>query len=273
MKTKKNNVIRYILLIAGSLLTIGPLLWMIITSLKTYQETIAIPPTFLPKHYEWQNFVEVYNDFSFGNLFINTFIVIFCVVIVQTFISLLAAYAFAKLDFPCKNILFVLLLSILMVPCQIFLIPQYNIIVGMKLSNTLLALMIPSFFSVFSLFFFRQFLYGIPKSIDEAAKIDGASYFKIFFRIIIPLSKSAITSIGILTALATWRNLMWPIIINRSINKMTLAAGLSFLIGEHTTYYQLVMAGGVISTIPIIIIFIFFQKHIVDGIATTGLKG
>lgn len=273
MHKHKPGFIRYAFLILGSLITVGPLVWMLMTGLKTYEETVRVPPTFFPETMQWQNFVTVYKDLSFGTLFSNTVIVVGCVVVVQLFISLMAAYAFAKLDFPFKKTLFVMLLSVLMVPGQIFLIPQYNIIVALGLPNTLLALMLPSFFSVFALFFFRQFLYSIPMEMDEAAKIDGASYFRIFFTIIIPLSKSAISSIGIITGLTVWRSLMWPIIVNRSLDKMTLSAGLSFLVGQHTTQYQLVMAGGFLSIIPMLVLFIVFQKHIVEGIATTGLKG
>ncbi|MCG8400593.1 MAG: carbohydrate ABC transporter permease, partial [Firmicutes bacterium] len=145
--------------------------------------------------------------------------------------------------------------------------------VTLKLTNTLTALVIPSLFSVFGVFLLRQFFLSIPKELDEAAKIDGCSFFQIYYRILLPLAKPGLMSLAILTALATWKSLIWPIIINRSLNKMTLSAGLAFLIGEHTTYYEQVMAGGVISVLPMIIIFVFFQRHIVEGIVSSGIKG
>lgn len=263
----------YFFLSFGVLITIGPFIWMFLTSIKTYEEVIKIPPTIFPKIAQWVNYSIVLGKFPFFNLYFNTFLVVVLVIWGQLLISSLAGFSFARLDFPGKNTIFVIILALLMIPGQIFLIPHYNIMVGLKLTNSLTALILPSLFNVFGVFLLRQFFLSIPKELDEAAKIDGCSYFQIYYRILLPLAKPGLTSLAILTALSTWKSLMWPIIVNRSINKMTLSAGLAFLIGEHTTYYEQVMAGGIISVLPMIIIFIFFQNYIVEGIASSGIKG
>ncbi|WP_408646596.1 carbohydrate ABC transporter permease [Vallitalea okinawensis] len=270
---KKGNTWIYIILILAVIATVGPFIWMFLTSIKTYEEAIMIPPIIFPDTLRWENYQIVLEKFPFGRLYINTFTVVIAVIVGQLFISSMAAFAFARLDFPGKNVIFVGILALLMIPGQIFLIPHYNIMVGLGLTNTLFALMLPSLFSVFGVFLLRQFFMSIPKDLDEAAKIDGCSYFSIFAKIILPLAKPSLVSLSILTALATWKSLMWPIIVNRSIDKMTLSAGLAFLIGEHTTYYEQVMAGGVIAVLPMIIIFIIFQNQIVEGIASQGIKG
>jgi len=153
------------------------------------------------------------------------------------------------------------------------LVPHFQIISSWGLANTLVALALPGIFRVFGVFFLRQAFMAVPKEMDEAALVDGCSYFKIFFKVLVPLISSALVSLGILTALWTWTDLMWPLIINRSLEKLTLSAGLAFLIGEHTTYYEQVMAGGVISSLPVMIIYMFFQRYIIEGIASTGIKG
>lgn len=263
----------YIILFAAVIVTIGPFIWMFLTSIKTYEEAIKIPPSIFPAIPQWVNYKIILDKFPFGTLYLNTFLVVLMVVCGQLFVSSMAAFAFSRLDFPGKNIIFILILSLLMIPGQIFLIPHYNIMVKLGITNTLLALVLPSLFNAFGVFLLRQFFMTIPKELDEAAKIDGCNYFQIYYKIILPLAKPGLVSLAILTSLWTWKSLMWPIIVNRSMDKMTLSAGLALLIGEHTTYYEQVMAGGIISVLPMIIIFIIFQKQIVEGIASSGIKG
>ncbi len=263
----------YVFLVFCTVLTIGPFVWMFLTSVKTYQEAIQIPPTLFPENFQWRNYAVIAGKFPFLKLYFNTIVVVLFVVAGQLVISSMAAYAFARLRFPGQNILFVVILGLLMIPGQIFLIPHYKIMAGLKITNTLTALILPGLFNVFGVFLLKQFFMTIPVELDEAAIMDGAGYFHIYRRIILPLSQSGLMSLSILTALWTWKSLMWPIIVNRSLSKMTLSAGLAFLIGEHTTYYEQVMAGGVISVLPMIVIFLFLQKRIVQGIALSGIKG
>jgi multiple sugar transport system permease protein len=272
-KLKKSTWLTGFSLAIFSFIMVGPFIWMFLTSIKTYEETIRIPLKFLPKVVQWINYKIVYDKFPFIVLYLNTFIVTILTVAGQLIVVSLAAYAFSRLRFPGKNIIFLLMLGFMMVPGQIFIIPRFNLMVGFNITNTLAALVLPNIFSVFGVFMMRQFFSTIPKELDEAALIDGAGYFRIFWQVLLPLTKPGLVSLGIMIMLGTWKELMWPIIVNRTIDKMTLSAGLAMLIGEHTTYYEQVMAGAVISVLPMVIIFIIFQKQFVEGIARSGLKG
>lgn len=263
----------HLALIIVTISTIGPFIWMLLTSLKTYEETIQVPLRWLPDTLQFVNFKIVNDKYPFLILYKNTIIVVVATVISQVLFASMAAYAFARLNFPFKNILFLLMLSLLMVPGQIFLIPQYQIIVNLNLNDTLTALVLPHMFSVFGVFLLRQFFAAIPQELEDAARIDGCSNFRIYWQIMMPLVVPGLVAMGILTMINSWKELLWPLIVNSSIDKMTLSAGLANLIGEHTTYYEQVMAGAVISVLPMIIIFAFFQRKFVEGIAQTGIKG
>lgn len=273
MKEKKASKIGiHLALILGSIVMVFPFLWMILTSLKTKSEATMIPPHFFPNQLHWENYTEIFKIFPFGNFYVNTFVSTIVIVVGQTFFCALAAYAFARLSFPFKNFLFILLLSILMVPGQIFLVPQYLLIQKMGLLNTIPALFIPGLFSAFGTFLLRQFFMTIPVEIEEAAVIDGCSRFRIFFTIILPLSKSALISQAIFALLYGWNSLLWPLIINTSTNKMTLTAGLASLSGQYSTNYPMVMAGSFLACIPLLIVFLIFQKQFIEGIALSGGK-
>jgi multiple sugar transport system permease protein len=262
----------HIVLVLSSLITIGPFLWMILTSFKTFEESVLIPPTLLPASWNITNYRIVVEKFPFPLFYLNTFAMVAMSIIGQLIICSMAAYAFARLEFPGRNVLFTLCLALLMVPGQIFLVPHYDIIVRLKLTDTVTALWLPKIFSAFGTFMLRQFFMGQPKSLDEAAKIDGCSFFGIYLRILLPLIKPALVSLAILTALSAFKDLMWPLIVNNSMTKMTLSAGLAMLIGEHTTYYPQVMAGSALAIWPMILMFLLFQRQFIEGIAMTGIK-
>lgn len=268
----KKKWLIYTLLVICALITIVPFLWMILTSFKTYEESIRIPTTIFPELFTMESYKEVLNKFPFLSFYANTFIVLVVTVVVQLAICSMAAYAFARLKFPGRDVIFMLLLGLMMIPGQIFLVPNYEVMVKLNLANTVAALWIPKVFSAFGTFMLREFFKGLPKSLDEAAMLDGCSYFQIYFRILLPLLKPALASLAILTAISTFKDLMWPLIVNNSMDKMTLSAGLAMLIGEHTTYYPQIMAGGIIAVMPMIVFFFIFQKQFVEGIATTGVK-
>jgi multiple sugar transport system permease protein len=272
LKLQSDKICIHILLVLAVLITIGPFIWMFLTSIKTYEEAIQIPPELFPEKPQWINYTIILEKFPIGILYFNTFFTVVMVVIGQITISAMAAYAFARLRFPARNILFIGILSLLMIPGQIYLIPHYVIMVKLRLTNTLPALFIPRLFNVFGVFLLRQFFLVIPQDFDDAAKIDGCNYFQIFHKIILPLSKPGLSALAILTAMWTWKELMWPIIVNRSIEKLTLSAGLAFLIGEHTTYYEQVMAGGILAIWPMIIIFFIFQRQFVAGLTVGAIK-
>ena len=270
MKKRKWQV--YLLLVLCSAVTVCPFIWMILTSFKSYEESIQIPPTILPKIFTVESYQEIVAKFPFLSFYINTFLVLIFTIVIELLICSMAAYAFARLNFPGRDVIFIVLLALLMVPGQIFLVPNYEIMVKLHLADTVTALWIPKIFSAFGTFMLCEFFKGLPKSLDEAAMLDGCGFFQIYYKILLPLLKPALSSLAILTAISTFKDLMWPLIVNNSMEKMTLSAGLAMLIGEHTTYYPQVMAGGIIAILPMIVLFFFFQKQFVEGIATTGVK-
>ena len=269
---KSKNLLVHFFLIFFVLITLGPFLWMIFTSFKTFEESIRLPITILPQEWYAGAYPNVWGRFPFLSFYFNTFVVLIITVVLQVFISSLAAYAFARLEFPFKNALFVAALALLMVPGQIFLIPHFQIMVDLNLTNTLTALWLPRIFGVFGTFLLRQFFMTLPKSLDEAARIDGCNFFQIYLLILMPLMKPAIISLAIITGLNSWRELLWPLIINTSPDRLTLSAGLAMLIGEHTTVWPHVMAASTLAVWPMIILFFFFQRQFIEGIAITGTK-
>lgn len=267
-----NKLVVHALLIIGSVMMVFPFIWMVLTALKTNPEAVAIPPTFFAENPQWSNFTKIFTELNFGQFYLNTFISTIVITVGQVFFCSMAAYAFARLEFPFKNALFILLLSVLMVPGQVFLIPQYLIVQKLGLLDSIPALFLPGLFSAFGTFLLRQFFMSIPEEIEEAAIIDGCSRVKIFFTIILPLSKSALISLSIFSLLYGWNSLLWPLIINTSTEKMTLSAGLASLSGQHSTNYPLMMAGSFLAVIPLIILFLIFQKQFIEGIALSGSK-
>lgn len=272
-ETPLSRAVTHLILIAASFLAFGPFLWMFLTSIKTYEETIQIPMKFLPEVAQWVNFSIVSDKLNFPQLYLNTILVTVMVILGQMLIVTICAYAFDRLHFPGKNVLFLGMLALMMVPGQIFILPRFKLMVALGLTNTLVGLVLPGLFNIFGMFFMRQFFSTIPRELDEAARIDGCSYFRIYWNVLLPLVKPGLTTLAILGMLSTWKDLMWPLINNSQASKMTLAAGLAMLIGEHTTYYEQVMAGGVIAVLPLIVLFVIFQRQFVEGIAHSGIKG
>ena len=271
-KSKKSKWHIHLLLILGAVWMVFPFIWMILTALKTKRESISMPPTFFPEEFQWQNFTEIFTVMPFGQFYLNTFISTAVITLGQVFLSAMAAYAFARIDFPFKKVLFILMLSVLMVPGQIFLLPQYLIIQDMNLLNSIPALFIPGLFSAFGTFLLRQFFMTIPRELEEAAIMDGCSRIRIFFSIILPLSKTALISVSIFALLYGWNSLLWPLIVNTSPEMMTLSAGLATLNGQYSTNYPLIMAGSFLAIIPLILVFFIFQKQFIEGIALSGSK-
>ena len=271
-KVTKDHMVIYTLLILGSTVMLLPFIWSILTSFKTLTESVAVPPKIIPEHFDFFNYVNVWGKLPFAKFFLNTFIMVGVRVISATLFSAMAGYAFARLDFPGKNLLFILVLVPMMVPGQIFILPQYLFISKIGWANTVKALVVPGIVSTFGTFLLRQFFMGIPDELEEAAILDGCNTGQIFLKIMLPLSKSGMVSLAIFTALFAWKDLMWPLIVNISPEKMPLSSGLALLQGQFVTNYPELMAGSVIAIIPMLILFIVFQKQFVEGIATTGSK-
>ena len=262
----------YAALIAGSITMIFPFAWMLLTSFKTQAESMAIPPQILPAQWNFDNFIKALQSLPFWNLYINTFLLIFFRVICAVVFSSMAGYAFAKLEFPCKNLLFGLVLMQMMLPSQIFIIPQYQMLAKMGLTNTIFALVFPGLVSAFGTFFLRQAYMGIPNEIAEAAYLDGCTKWQTFTKVLLPLTKSSIAALAIFTAVFAYADLMWPLICNTDLNMMTLSAGLSTLNGQYTTNFPVLMAGSLLAMIPMVILYLLFQKQFIEGIAMTGGK-
>ena len=273
---KKYNIGKffvYIIFIGGVGITVFPFIWMILTSFKSQIESIKIPITIFPKEWLIKNYFAVFKAIPFGRMYLNTIINAVVIVSVQLLFCSMAAYAFARLKFPGKNVIFTILLSVLMIPSSFFILPQYQIIQGLGLLNSLPALFLPNLFSIFGTFLLRQFFKSLPDSLEDAARIDGCNRFMIYYKIMLPLVKSGLVALGILTLRFAWNDLMWPLIVNTSEQKMTLAAGLSSLQGQYVTDYPLMMAGAVMSVAPLLILFAIFQEQFIEGIALSGVKG
>lgn len=271
-KINKSKLLVHVILIIGAIWMVFPFLWMILTSFKTFSETTRIPPIIFPKSFSFANYKTVFLTLPFKQFYINTIVTSFSVTIGQIIISTMAGYVFARIKFPGNRILFFLVLSVMMVPSQIFIIPQYMTMKYLHLLNSIPALIIPGLFSPFSVFLLRQFFITLPIELEEAAKIDGCGRFKIFYSIMLPLAKPGIVAASIFSMLWSWNDLMWPLIVNNSMEKMTLASGLASLQGQHLTNYPVIMAGAFLAVWPMIIIFLVFQKQFVEGIALSGTK-
>lgn len=260
-------------MIAGIAITVFPFLWMIFTSFKTLPESMKIPPTILPESLNLESYKYVFDVLPFAKIYLNTVVITVLTVLFQVAFCTMAAYGFARIEFPFKNALFLILLAILMVPGQIFLIPQYLIIQNLGLTNTIPGLFLPNLFSAFGTFLLRQFFMSLPKELEEAALLDGCNRFQIFGKIMLPLVKPGIVALVIFTARFAWNDFMWPLIVNTDPQKMTLAPSLSLLKGQYATNYPVQMAGAVLAVIPMIIVFIIFQKQFIEGVAQSGIKG
>ena len=275
MKSRSNTkkLFVHLALLLGVGVTVFPFLWMVLTSFKTVGEAMQIPPTFFPKQFLVDAYGQIITALPFARVYLNTIISTVVTTIVQVMFCSMAAYAFARIDFPFKNVIFVLILSVLMVPGQIFLIPQYQIIQKLGLLDTIPALFLPNLFSAFGTFLLRQFFMSLPKELEEAAFLDGCSRYQIFWKIMLPLTKPGIVSLVIFTAKFAWNDFMWPLIVNTSPKMMTLGPALSTLEGQYTTKYPMQMAGAVMAVIPIIVLFFIFQKQFIEGVAQSGIKG
>ncbi|GAB3976862.1 carbohydrate ABC transporter permease [Actinoallomurus acanthiterrae] len=261
----------HVVLAVGAAAMVMPFFWEVLTSLKTFTESTRTPPAWIPS-FDWSNFTQVFHSTPFGRQFLNTVVMTIARTLGQLVFCSLAAYAFARLRFPGRNVIFIALLSVLMVPDQLFLIPQYQIIKGLGLLNSVPALFMPGLFSAFGTFMLRQFFLGLPDEIEEAARLDGANPLRIFWSVMLPLARPGLVAFGVLTVLWSWKDLMWPLVVNTDPGKMTLSAGLSALQGEHFTDYPLLMAGSLMATLPIIMIFVVLQRQLIEGIAFTGSK-
>ena len=264
--------ITYLALILGSVVMIFPSVWMIHTSSKTISESMQIPPTIFPAHIILDNFVEAVKSLPFLNLYINTGLMILFRVLCAVAFSSMAGYAFAKLKFKGKNLLFGIVLVQMMLPSQIFIIPQYQMVAKLHAADTIFALVFPGLVSAFGTFFLRQAYMGIPNEIGEAAYLDGCNQWQAFTKVMFPLTSSSVAALSVFTAVFAYGDLMWPLVVNSDLKMMTLSSGLATLRGQFSTNFPVLMAGSLLAMLPMVILYLFFQRQFIEGVAMTGGK-
>ncbi|CAM4289889.1 carbohydrate ABC transporter permease [Listeria booriae] len=260
-----------IILAVGGFFMILPFIWMVLSSVKTDAEILQIPPTIWPETFTWDNFKNLFIEMNFGVYLRNTLVIVLFSFI-GLFLNAMAGYGFAKFRFRGKNQLFYLVLATMMIPGQVTMIPVYLILNMFHLTNTMTGIILPGLVGAFGIFLFRQFMSTIPDELMEAARLDGASEFFIFWKIILPISRPVLAVQGILTFIAGWNSFLWPLIIANDEKYYTLSVGLSLLKGQYASNYALQMAGSTFMVIPIILIFMMFQKYILKGFNVSGLK-
>lgn len=273
-KDKIRRVCKHIFLIFMSLIMIIPFVWMILTALKTKQESISVNPFyFFPQSgWHWENFATVWKSYNFVILYKNTLLMIFFRVLCAVLTATMAGYAFGRLKFRGKKILFALVLVQMMVPGQIFVIPQYVMVSKIKMLNTTFGLVFPGLVTAFGTYLLKIGYEGLPKELEEAAAIDGCNVFQRFSKILMPLTKSSMVSLGIFTAVFAFKDLMWPMIVCTNSNTTTLSAGLAKMQGQYGSEYPTQMAAATLAILPMVVIYVIFQKQFVEGIATSGGK-
>ncbi|MGI6117084.1 MAG: carbohydrate ABC transporter permease [Bilifractor sp.] len=272
-KKVATSIVIHAFLIFMSVIMILPFVWMILTAFKTVAESTSINPFIIfPSSWKFDNFVYVWKNYNFLVLYKNTLLMIFFRVVCAVLTATIAGYAFGRLRFPGKNFLFALVLIQMMVPPQIFLLPQYLMVSNMHMLNTEFALVFPGLVTAFGTYLLKTSYQGLPKDLEEAAAIDGCNIGQRFLRVMAPLARSGMVSLSIFTAVIAFKELMWPMIACTNTNTTSLSAALAKMQGQFSTNYPQLMAAAMLAILPMIVIYLIFQKQFVEGIATTGGK-
>jgi len=263
----------YLVLIAGAALALVPFVWMVSTSLKRLPEVARWPIQWIPSDPQWQNYATVFSHVPFLRFYANTAFVTLLRTSGLLVTSCMAGYAFARLRFPGRDAIFLIYLGTMMVPGQVTLIPRFITMRLLTWIDTYQALIVPGVFSAFGVFLMRQFFMGIPRSLDDAAILDGANHFDIFRRVCVPLSTPAIATLIIFAFVGSWNDFLWPLVITNSVEKLVLSVGLSHFQDLYYTEWTLLMAASVMAMAPVLAIYVLAQRYFVQGIALTGIKG
>ena len=272
-KINFSKLIIYIVLVFFAFVMIVPFIWMVLTAFKTTAETMQVDPFVLvPSVWQFENFGKVIKAMNFVKLYINTLSMIALRVLCACLTATIAGYAFARLEFKGKDFMFGIVLLQMMIPVQIFIIPQYVMVSKLHLTNSVAGLVFPGLVSAFGTFLLRQAYMGLPKDLEDAARLDGCNIPQTFLFVMAPLAKSSMVALGIFTAVFAYKDLMWPMIVCPDSNKTTLASALAKMNGQYAQKYPELMMAALISCVPMIIIYIFFQKQFIEGIATSGGK-
>jgi multiple sugar transport system permease protein len=268
------SLLVYVLLLIGLVFLVGPFLWMIASSVKTSAELHRVPPTWIPQSFTLDNYATIFTKLNFPQYLFNSVTVAAIVVASNLLFCSMFGYALAKLRFPGKNAAFLLVLATLMVPQTVYLVPLFVLMSNLNLVNSLPGIFLPFAAQAFGVFLMRQFIQGIPDELLEAARIDGAGEFEIFWKVVLPLLGAPLATLAIFTFLGSWNNFLWPLIVATSDDKYTLPVAVGvFSIGQNAIDYGLLMAGSVVLIAPVLTLFLLLQRYVQQGIATTGLKG
>lgn len=270
---KVSRIFMHLFLIIIASIMILPFVWMVLTSFKSVTESTQMNPfVIFPSQWRIENYIEVIKGNDFLALYMNTFLMMIFRVLCSVLFSAMAAYAFARLEFPGRNFLFGLVLFQMMIPAQVFIIPQYLMIDQINMRNTIFALVFPGLVSAFGTFLLRQFFMGLPKELEEAAYLDGCNIGQTFFKVMLPLARSGLVALSIFTALFAFKDLMWPLIVNSNTDAATLSSALSKIQSAYSVNYPQLMAASVLAIWPMLAVYIIFQKQFIEGIATSGGK-
>ncbi len=273
-KAVLGKVIVYVILIFIALIMVIPFLWMLSASIKSDREVFQVNPfVWIPENPKWSNYTDIWTKIPFGTFVLNTVFLTLVVTCLQLLTSSFAAYSFAKLHFRNKNTLFLAYIATIAMPWQVYMVPQFIMMRRMGLNDKLLAIICLQAFSAFGVFMMKQFYEDIPNDLCEAARIDGMNEYRIYAKIMLPLSKPALSTLTIFTFVTTWNDYLGPLIYLKSQEKKTIQLGLKMFISQYSSDYGLIMAGSVLSLIPVLIMFLILQKYFVEGVASTGLKG
>lgn len=267
------KVVGYLALIGLAVVALAPLVWMLSTSLKDNANVFSYPPQWIPDDWKFSNYTSLWDDLPMNRWLLNTMLVSVTVVLGQLVFCSMAAYAFARMQFKGRDAVFYLFLASLMVPYQVTLIPAFVLISRLGWIDTYQALIVPQLSTPFGIFMLRQFFMTLPKELEEAARLDGASYWRIYRTVLIPLSKPALLAFGVFSFVGMWGDFLWPLIVMNTPEKMTLTVGLNYLSNSYNTDWARLMAGDVISLLPLMLVYALAQRHFIQGIAMTGLKG
>jgi multiple sugar transport system permease protein len=269
------QVVRYVVLILLALIFVSPLIFMLVTSFKTRQEAGGIPPSWIPDPFTTQAYQEIFSARGTPVLrwFANSLLAAVANAALVVVTSAMAAYALARMEFRGRGVVFGLILATLFVPPVILIIPNYLIVGELRWLNTLVAVIVPTAASAFGVFFLRQFFISIPGELEEAARLDGANQWQTFLKVVLPLSRPALATLALLSLLTNWNDFLWPVYVLFGPEAQTLPAGLATLQSANAVRYDLLMAGAVIASAPMIVLFVFLQRFIIEGVSRSGLKG
>jgi multiple sugar transport system permease protein len=269
------NVVRYVLLVLLTLVIVGPLLFILVTSFKTRSEATGTPPTWIPNPFTTQAYDAILGSGETPVLrwFANSMIAAFCNALLVVGTSALAAYPLARMEFRGKKVVFGIIIATLFIPPVILTIPNYLIVGDLRWLDTLLAVIVPTAASAFGVFFLRQFFLTLPRELEEAALIDGANRLQVFWRVVLPLSRPALVTLGLLAFLTNYNDFLWPVYVLFSPENQTLPAGLATLQSANSVRYDLLTAGAVIASVPVLVLYVVAQRYIIEGVSRSGLKG